>query len=416
VGKAPRPRKIVAVAAVVLAALVALAIVLSQSSGSTHRNAGLGVPAGETTAQVTRRTLTESSTVDGTLGYGSPLELYDRLTGTFTWLPAVGAVIGRGETLFRVDDLPVVLMYGAVPAYRALKVGISEGPDVTELNENLIDLGYDPGRVINDDDRFGEATAAAVRRWQKAEGLAQTGEVGLGRVIFAPGARRVTQVHVSLGQDPPGGNGAAQSPSSDTGSEKPAAERPASKAPSRAPTSKRPASRKPSANKPSANKPSANKPSANGPPSGGRPSEPAHEEPRSKKPASGRPAPGEPSAKDPGSQDSPPNGEHDGGAGAGTLVLTTTSTQQIVQVKVKAEEQQLAHVGEVAPVALPGGETVQGRITAVGTVAESKENEKSPGGEKGGSGGGESPTISVTLALDHRVARLDKAPVSVELV
>ena len=36
---------------------------------------------------VTRRTLTESSTVDGTLGYGSTLELYDRLAGTFTWLP-----------------------------------------------------------------------------------------------------------------------------------------------------------------------------------------------------------------------------------------------------------------------------------------------------------------------------------------
>ncbi len=32
------------------------------------------------------------------------------------------------------------------------------------------------------------------------------------------------------------------------------------------------------------------------------------------------------------------------------------------------------------------------------------------------SGSGENATISVTLALDHRVARLDKAPVSVHLV
>ena len=53
---------------------------------------------------MTSRTLSESSTVDGTLGYGATLELYDRLGGTFTWLPSVGAVIGRGGTLWRIDD------------------------------------------------------------------------------------------------------------------------------------------------------------------------------------------------------------------------------------------------------------------------------------------------------------------------
>jgi len=31
-----------------------------------------------------------------------------------------------------------------------------------------------------------------VRRWQKSEGLPQTGEVALGRVVFVPGARRIT--------------------------------------------------------------------------------------------------------------------------------------------------------------------------------------------------------------------------------
>ena len=94
----------------------------------------------------------ESSTVDGTLGYGATLELYDRLAGTFTWLPAVGAVIGRGGTLWRVNNTPVVLMYGSVPAYRTLKQGVSDGPDVTELNENLIDLGFDPYGAITDDE------------------------------------------------------------------------------------------------------------------------------------------------------------------------------------------------------------------------------------------------------------------------
>jgi hypothetical protein len=71
-------------------------------------------------------------------------------------------------------------------------------------------------------------------------------------------------------------------------------------------------------------------------------------------------------------------------------------------------------------VTLPNGDVVRGHITSVGTVAsESSENEKEKekgGGGGGGGGGGENATISVSLTLDHRVARLDKAPVSVQLV
>lgn len=361
-----RRRRIAAVATVLLAALAAGLVVLLASRAPTHAGADTGVPPGETTTAVTRRTLTESSTVDGTLGYGSALELYDRLSGTFTWLPSVGAVIERGGTLFRVDNLPVTLMYGSVPAYRALKAGVSDGPDVTELNANLSDLGFDPDGAITDDERFSEATAAAVRRWQQAEGLPETGEIELGRVIFAPGARRVTAVHVALGQDPPGGASA----------DAPAHMR------RRTPNRKR---RKTPASKVPASK------------------QPASTEPTSKAPADKEAAPTEPNSE--------------AGAGAGMVVLTTTSTQQLVQLKVKAEQQQLARVGETAPVMLPGGEEVQGRIIVIGSVAsEPKEGEKA--GEKGTSPGGESEpaTVPVTLALAHAVAHLDEAPVSVELV
>ena len=201
----------------VIAAAV-LAVVLLGSGSGGRRGADTGVPAGDITASVTRRTLSESSTVDGTLGYGTTLELYDRLGGTFTWLPAVGAVVGRGGTLWRIDALPIVLMYGSVPAYRALKQGVSDGPDVIELNRNLIDLGFDPYAAITasspegDDESFSGATTAAVKRWQKAEGLSETGEVELGRVIFAPGSRRVTAVKVTLGQDPPGATVSTEKP------------------------------------------------------------------------------------------------------------------------------------------------------------------------------------------------------------
>jgi peptidoglycan hydrolase-like protein with peptidoglycan-binding domain len=341
-----------------------LAVVLLGSGSGGHRGTETGVPTGDTTSSVTRRTLSESSTVDGTLGYGSTLELYDRLGGTFTWLPSVGAVVGRGGTLWRIDDLPAVLMYGSVPAYRALRQGVSDGPDVIELNENLIDLGFDPYGAITDDEAFDEATAAAVKRWQKAEGLTETGEVELGRVVFAPGARRVTAVKVTLGQDPPGAKG---SPGKHKG---------------------KPAKGKPAKGKPARGKHAKEEPAKQA-------GKPAKEEPAKDSPSKGSPS-GEPAAS------------------VGEVVLTTTSTQQIVQLKVKPEQQQLARLGETVTVQLPGGGQASGHVTEVGTVA----SEASSAGDepKGNSGESGEFTIPVTIALDHHVAHLDEAPVSVELV
>jgi peptidoglycan hydrolase-like protein with peptidoglycan-binding domain len=377
--------------ALALVVVAILATVLLGSGSGAHHDSETGVPAGETTASVTRRTLSESSTVSGTLGYGTTLELYDRVGGTFTWLPSVGALIGRGGTLWRIDDQPIVLMYGSVPAYRTLKEGVSDGPDVSELNENLIDLGFDPYDAITDVESFGEATAAAVKRWQKAEGLPETGEVELGRIVFAPGSRRVTDVKVTLGQDPPG----ETTPTETT------------------PTATTPATTTPAANEPTASK----SPSKSEGSPGKHKDKPAEEQPARDKPAAQSPAKEksatEKPAKDEAADDDPGKESPGGESSAGEVVLTTTSTQQIVQLKVKPEQQQLARLGETVTVQLPGGGDARGRVTEVGTVAESS----STGDEPKGSGGesGES-TIPVTIALDHDVAHLDEAPVSVELV
>jgi len=382
-----------AVGALLLAAAAIVAVVaLSGGSGRKAPSAS-GVPAGDTTATVARRTLAESASVDGTLGYGAATELYDRLSGTFTWLPAVGATIARGGTLFRVDNLPVVLMYGAVPAYRTLAEGVGDGPDVAELNDNLIDLGYDPYGAITEVEHFGEATAAAVRRWQKAEGLKETGEVELGRVVFAPSARRVTTVHVTLGQDPPpskeaepGAQGTKPKGGSGSGDDKKAKDKKEKERKGGEPKSKEPGGR--NAKEPSGK--SAEEPGSSGDSGDGASKEP-----------------GASSSKEPG-----------GSSGAqAELVLSTTSTQQLVQLKLKAEQQQLAHVGELAPVTLPGGNVVKGRIIEVGTVASEASGGQGEKGEKGASDedSGES-TIPVTLVLTRHVAHLDQAPVSVELL
>lgn len=407
-----------AAAAALLAIACAVAAIVVLASGGANRGApAKGVPPGYATATLTRRTLTESASVDGTLGYGTTTELYDRLSGTFTWLPSVGSTIDRGGTLFRIDDLPVVLMYGSVPAYRNLKEGVSDGSDVIQLNDNLVALGYDPYGAIGERNHFGAATAEAVRRWQKAEGLSQTGSVELGRVIFAPSARRVTALKVALGQDPPGASTtpASTAPASTT----PASTTPASTTPSTTSPSTTPASEPHGPEHESSKEPSK--------PHSKRPSKEPSKKP-SKKPSKEAASPADEPSSQPGQKPASKGSEADGleptsqkgnegGAGAGEPVLTTTSTQQLVALKLKAEQQQLAHVGERAPVTLPGGGVVQGRIVEVGTVANeanSGEGEKSAGSS--GESNGESATIPVTLVVTRRVPHLDEAPVSVELV
>jgi hypothetical protein len=117
-------------------------------------------------------------------------------SGTVTALPRAGSVIERGETLYRLDGDPIVLMYGSTPAYRALESGVSDGRDVRELEQNLVALGFDPGAV---DDSFTSATAAAVSDWQESVGLERTGAVELGRVVFLPGPRRIGEHKTSVG-------------------------------------------------------------------------------------------------------------------------------------------------------------------------------------------------------------------------
>jgi peptidoglycan hydrolase-like protein with peptidoglycan-binding domain len=87
------------------------------------------------------------------------------------------------------------LMYGTMPAYRTLGPG-DDGADVEQLERNLDALGY-TGFDVDED--FTEATADAVREWQEKLGLAETGRVDLGRVVFAPGAVRVDTVTAGLG-------------------------------------------------------------------------------------------------------------------------------------------------------------------------------------------------------------------------
>lgn len=155
------------------------------------------------TAPITRTTLVEAQTEAGTLGYGDPVTVRAWGTGTLTWLAAEGSIVTRGETLFKIDEEPVVAFYGAVPMYRPLG-NFVQGADVRQLQENLAELGY-AGFAL--DGNYTQATATAVLAWQADLGLAQTGMVEPGQVVFTPGPARIAAqlAHVGdpLGSDMP---------------------------------------------------------------------------------------------------------------------------------------------------------------------------------------------------------------------
>jgi multidrug efflux system membrane fusion protein len=195
-------------AVVAMAGLAVVVLVLLGGSGDGAAADSSASGGGTGTATVERRTLTEHLTTSGTIGYAGETTVLARLSGTVTALPAVGDVARRGRRLYALAGEPVLLMYGAVPAYRTLADGVAEGADVEQLERNLAALGYEPGTV---DEDFTATTAEAVRAWQEAHGLEATGEVELGRVTFLRGPQRVTALEAKLGEALGGGGGESES-------------------------------------------------------------------------------------------------------------------------------------------------------------------------------------------------------------
>ena len=169
---------------VVLGWIAATVVGLGGGDGN-KASADTALPPNTTT--VKRETLLDTSTTAGELGYGTATTASSRLSGTVTDLPSVGDTVKRGEALYEVDDVPVTLMYGSLPAYRELKDGV-EGADVEQFEKNLAALGY-VGFDVDED--FTSNTAAAVERWQEDHGLEETGVVALGSVVFAPAKVRI---------------------------------------------------------------------------------------------------------------------------------------------------------------------------------------------------------------------------------
>ena len=412
-------RRLGAALALLVVVGVVVAIVSEISSSPSKRNPGSTDRASDATT-VKRRDLVQTDSESGTLSYASPETVYNRLSGTLTWLPRVGQAIKRGGALFKVDAKPVILMYGMTPAYRDLTSSDSSGADIGELNRNLVALGFNPDGIVIDD-RWQAATTAGVEAFQASLGEPETGGLSLGQVAFLPGDQLVSTVDATLGST--GGSSGQGSPASSStaadqtsgakpefvGLEKPAAPKHQS---GHAPGTRAAKNTHKGAAKNSmrslealiallqaeVTELKAARASPGGSPShGGKPPSGSGQSPPSN---SGTPSSGS-------------------GGGSASPILETTSTQQIVTVNLDPSKQAEARLGARVTVELPAGNTVDGRVSAVSSVAQTASN-SSNGNGPGNSGADNNSsnsgsTIPVTISLSRRRAHagFDQASVSV---
>jgi len=188
-----------------VAVLVAGGVLAAWRTGVFSRPArsgggqGAAAPA---TQPVVRASLSVQTPVNGTLGYAGSYTVTGAGGGTLTSLPSVGQVIRQGQVLYETDLTdPVVLLYGPVPDWRPLDEGVT-GADVTQLNHDLVNLGYADSADISalGWDYFSWETAYGVQRLQSAVGISSpTGSLAARSVVFEPEAIRVTSVLGSLG-------------------------------------------------------------------------------------------------------------------------------------------------------------------------------------------------------------------------
>lgn len=103
-----------------------------------------------------------------------------------------GGMADTGSVLYGVNLRPVVLAEGVVPMFRPLTTR-SVGPDVVQLQEMLMELGFYTGEA---DGEFGSSTRTAVKAWQESLGMKPTGVVEAGDLVF------VSELPVRLTLDP----------------------------------------------------------------------------------------------------------------------------------------------------------------------------------------------------------------------
>jgi Putative peptidoglycan binding domain len=191
-GERTKVRRTAAIAAIIGLALGAGgAVAASQIGKSTPKQALASVALQTVAAQ--SRDVNLFTAYAGTLGYGAAVGVVTRGAGVLTSVPAVGTDLTRGQVAFDINDQPVALMYGDLPAWRSLSTASTPGPDILQLETNLAALGYGAGLTV--DETFTAATAKALKAFETAIGMSNpSGVLDPSQVVFSQGPIRVDSV------------------------------------------------------------------------------------------------------------------------------------------------------------------------------------------------------------------------------
>jgi len=128
-------------------------------------------PASLITVPVEERSLTTSVVIRGQVEFEDAAEIPVNPSPTGATIitqvhKAPGDDLNEGDAVIEVAGRPLFVMEGELPVFRSLGPGV-EGPDVQQLEEALVRLGYSPGAV---DEVYDNGTEEAVVAFYRAAG------------------------------------------------------------------------------------------------------------------------------------------------------------------------------------------------------------------------------------------------------
>jgi peptidoglycan hydrolase-like protein with peptidoglycan-binding domain len=112
---------------------------------------------------------------------------------------AAGKTPSTLQHLLTVSGKPVFAFVSSSPLYETLSVSLSSGAqriNVAALQRALKAGGYYTGSVNGD---FGTSTETALKDWQAAKGLSQTGEITTSQFVWVPKGAVIESWNVALG-------------------------------------------------------------------------------------------------------------------------------------------------------------------------------------------------------------------------
>ena len=154
------------------------------------------------TVPVERRSLEARLIANGELEYEEPTPV--RLTGpvgasagstqVVTKAPELNAALDEGDVVMEVSGRPVFVFQGALPSYRSFEPGVS-GPDVQQLEEALVRLGFDPGPI---DGIYDDAVESAIDAFYFTKGYASEGPTADQRTRLRNAEKAVADAEAQL--------------------------------------------------------------------------------------------------------------------------------------------------------------------------------------------------------------------------